>query len=98
RSSDRAASGPARDEHVARGEDGRARGIARLGLDHDEVEGAARALLLVDVADAAGERKRLAHADRARVLELLLAVHERHEVETELEERLQAARHRLRHE
>ena len=35
---------------------------------------------------------------RAHVLELLLAVHQRHEVEPELEEGVHAARHGLRHE
>src|SRR5262249_47683209 len=91
-------SDPLRDEHVAGEEDRLARGVLRLGLEDDEVERSARADLLVDVADAAGQRERLADPDRPHVLELLLAVHKRHEVEAELGEGAHAAGHGLGHE
>src|SRR5207249_6033919 len=70
---------PPRDERVAREEDRLAGLVHRLGLEHREVEDAVRALLLVDVGDAAGEREGLAGLHGTRVLELLLAVDEGHE-------------------
>src|SRR5262249_28294033 len=91
-------SDPLRDERVARVEDQLAGVVPGLGLQDHEVERTARARLLVDVADASGEGEFLAQPDGTAILELLLAVHQGHEVEPELEERARAARQRLGHE
>src|SRR5262249_30714775 len=91
-------SDPSRDEDVARQKHRLALGVRRLRLQDHEVERAARAGFLVDVADATRQGQRLAEADRAHVLELLLAVDEGHEVESQLLECTRAARQRLGHE
>jgi len=61
-----------------------------------QVETPRRWRLVVDVRDPPGRASASSPIyDRPHVLELLLAVHERHEVQAELEERLHAAGHRL---
>src|SRR5262249_24673708 len=86
-------SGPRGDERIAREEARPALLAARLGPEHAKVARALRAGLLVHVGDATRQGERLAGADRTPVLELLLAVHQRHEVEAELEKRVHAAGH-----
>src|SRR5262249_35838532 len=81
---------PLRDERVAGIEDRFPLGVLRFRLEDDEIERAARARLLVDVADPSRQRERLPDPDRSQILELLLAVHQGHEVEVELEEGVRA--------
>src|SRR5262249_49094025 len=89
---------PLLDDRVAGGEDRVSIGVLCCGLENDEIERAARAGLLVDVADASRQGQSLPEADRAQVLELLLAVHQGHEVEPQLEECVRTTCHGLGHE
>src|SRR5262245_58344747 len=89
---------PPRDERVAGIEARLPLGVLRFRLEYDEIERAARAGLLVDIADASRQGERLPEPDRSQILELLLAVHRGHEVEVELEEGVRATCHGLGHE
>src|SRR5262245_41929719 len=89
---------PLRDQRVTGIEDRLSLGVLRFRLEDDEIERSARPRLLVDVAYPSCQRERLADSDRSQILELLLAVHQGHEVEVELEEGVRATCQGLGHE